>query len=146
MGTMLFISAAGAGAAPGNTSQVYWDQPGVSPIAGALSAQAMLPPNPNSHGVVGWWVWFATPPTGVSTVDLRLYRFRADPFFNYTLIADPFIVDAGGYWATILDLTSLLYPDAADFEASKNDVLALSVLVDGDPDMRALLQRVAFGV
>jgi len=129
--------------AGGSTAQAYWDQPSVSPMVGALSAIALMSPNPAAKGIVGWQVWFAQPPA--ESVLLRLYRYRADPYFNYTLIADPYEILPDANWATIIDLTSLLYPDAADFEQSKNDVLALSVLVTGAPDMRALVQRITFG-
>ncbi len=126
------------------TLQAYWDQPSVSPMVGALSASAMMPPYPQSKGVVGWWVWWATPPD--ESVLCRLYRYRADPFFSYAQIADDFLILPDSDWATIHDLSGLLYPDAIDFQAAKNDVLALSVLVSGAPTLRALTQRIAFGI
>lgn len=130
-----------------NTEQVYWDQPGISPMVGTTSAQAMMAPYPGSKGITRWWVWWGFPPAVGANYKLRLYRYRNNPGFTYTQISDPFDITTALTTYNIFDLTSYLRPNAADFEEAKNDVLALSVVITGGTtQLRALTQRVQFGV
>jgi hypothetical protein len=130
-----------------NTAQAYWDQPGVSPMAGTTSASAMFAPFPGSVGVTGWWVWWGFPPAAGANYRLRLYRYRFSPGFSYTQISDPFDITNAVPTYPIYDLSSYLRANAADFEESKNDVLTLSVVITGGTtQLRGLTQRVQFGV
>jgi hypothetical protein len=131
-----------------NTAQAYWDQPGVSPMAGAISAQSMFAPYPGSVGIKGWWVWWGLSPVAGTTLRCRLYRYRNDSGFSYAQISDAFDITNALTTYNIFDLTHLLRANAADFEESKNDVLALSVQILGpfNTQARALTQRIEFGV
>lgn len=145
---------AGAGVLPAppvpastNTAQVYWDQPGISPMVGTTSAFAMMAPNPRSVGVKGWWVWWGYPGDVGSVYTLRLYRYRFVGGFSYAQISDAFDITPDLDTYPIYDLTSYLYASAEDFSEAQNDVLALSVVIAGGTNqLRALTQRVLFGV
>lgn len=133
----------GAGAAP--SAQVFWDQPGVSPMAGALSAFAMFPPSPDNVGVVDWTVWFAIRPAAGDSALLRLFRFRYNAGYQVTQISDGFVIDSTSAFQ-VYNLANLLRPVAADFsEAVNQDHVALSVQLTGGFTMRALNQRITFG-
>lgn len=132
--------------APGQTAQVFWDQPGVSPMAGTTSAFALMAPSPGLQGITGWWVWWGFPPAAGAQYRCRLYRYRNDPGFTYTQISDAFDITDGLTTNDLYDLSSYLRPGAADFDEAKNDVLALSVVITGGTtQLRALTQRVQFG-
>ena len=141
-----FIPKTLVGGANLNSVQLFWDQPGVSPIVGANTAQAAFPPIPASIGVVGWWVWFAVAPSAGDSALLRLYRYRFNGGYSVTQISDPFTINNVSAYQ-IYDLSSLLRASAADFsEAINEDHLAVSVVMTGNFTLRALNQRVLFGL
>jgi len=129
---------------PQTTEQVFFD----SLIVGT-QAQNILAPYPDqTYGVVRYWAWFALPPAGAETVNLRLYRYRrVDGVFNYTQISDSVIFDSSdsgnSEWSVIHDLTPNLRAAAADFTSA--DTLAVSLVASGGNTMRALTVRAQFG-
>jgi hypothetical protein len=129
-----------------NTAQVFWDQPGVSPIIGANTAQAMFPPLRESVGIIGWWVWFAVRPAAGDSALLRLFRYRYNGGYQVTQISDPFTIDDTSVYQ-IYDLKSFLRASAADFsEVMNEDHLALGCTMSGGFTLRALNQRIQFGL